>query len=1010
LLLLHLSHPLAWGQIEPGLWFAPLGIGIALVAWLGPVAVLLVAADGLLLGWQVGITGAGSPAGVCAEAWGTALTAGVSWWTFARATPGDRQLSDPRCATLFLILVPGAVVGSASLLRLALWAVTENGDVSLATARIFLSDYWLTRALGVLALTPVLLVAVTPCLVRKGLVSSELRLVSLEPTRPARSGPPRASLGDWIEITSLVLGTGAVGLVLAVIYGRGEFTGWRLWGLPLLFIVWASLRQGIQIGMAVVATAALLCLVVEPWVGGTGVGMTSLRGNLLAQCCTALLVGASVTRTRANEARYRQVIGHIPIVLYSARVSQTPRPGRPPRVEITFVSPASRQVLGRVPEDLHGDHARWLQHIHPQDRELLAATLSQLFLGRKPVSCEYRLAEPEGRRPKGGGSRKPAASSHRAVAAPEGPVRKSPRNGRSGDCLLPAACSLLAASDRWVRDSLVPHVGADGQVEGWEGVLEDITEQRRLAHDLRRTTSMFHVLVANLPAGVFFVHGPTGQPILVNARARQLLGQREDTAAGLAHLSQVYHLYRPDGTPYPADELPVSRALRQGLTTMRDDIVVHRPDGRHTALVTWAAPIDLGGHGQPDAAVWVFEDLTTLRQAEAGRLKAQEILRASEEKYRGLVESLPLMLIQADRASHITSMNPAAQALTGLTLAEIQGPAGWQAIAHPEDLAKIQSGLAEALAGQTGRVEFRTRARDGAEKVCHAIYQPLRHHKEVVGVTIMAVDMTRQRQLEGELQRAQRLELVGHLTSGIAHDFNNLLTVIMTLADLARDRLPADHPVRNDLGRISDAGEQAARLAGQLLAFGKQRQVAPRPVDLNVVTASTLDLLRSSLPATITIETTLIGGELWIPADETQLQQVLMNLCLNARDAMPDGGRLLVQTALAGSPKCKDRGSRIEDDGSKKQEHSQLDQATSIPNPRSPVLGSWARLTVADAGPGMEEEVSKRIFDPFFSTKERGTGLGLAVVRHIIQGFGGRIGVWSQPGKGTRFDIWLPRA
>ena len=128
---------------------------------------------------------------------------------------------------------------------------------------------------------------------------------------------------------------------------------------------------------------------------------------------------------------------------------------------------------------------------------------------------------------------------------------------------------------------------------------------------------MLHALVAHLPAGVFFVHAPSGQPILVNARARELLGQHEDLCAGLNHWSRIYRLYRPDGSSYPAEELPVYTALRQGRTSMRDDIVVHRPDGRRLALVSWAAPIHIHSNGRPDAAVWVLEDLSRLHRPPA---------------------------------------------------------------------------------------------------------------------------------------------------------------------------------------------------------------------------------------------------------------------------------------------------------------------------------------------------------------------------------------------------------
>src|SRR5439155_22952798 len=179
--------------------------------------------------------------------------------------------------------------------------------------------------------------------------------------------------------------------------------------------------------------------------------------------------------------------------------------------------------------------------------------------------------------------------------APEG----APRHGAAGDSAVAAApgASLTtlgvappqAPRVRYVRDTLAPRLDDDGVLVGWDGVVTDITEQRVLADDLRRTTNMFHTLVANLPAGVFFIGGSRGRPIVVNARARQLLGQREDSAAGLEHLSSIYRLFRADGTPYPVKELPVYLALKHGQATMRDDIIVHRPDGRRVPLVAWGA-------------------------------------------------------------------------------------------------------------------------------------------------------------------------------------------------------------------------------------------------------------------------------------------------------------------------------------------------------------------------------------------------------------------------------------
>ena len=352
------------------------------------------------------------------------------------------------------------------------------------------------------------------------------------------------------------------------------------------------------------------------------------------------------------------------------------------------------------------------------------------------------------------------------------------------------------------------------------------------------------------------------------------------------------------------------------------------------------------------------------------------MLRLSEEKYRGLIEAMPLMLVQADRGLRVEFANPAVRTVTGFEMEEIADPSAWARFVHPDDLPRVRAAAVEALVGRPGRMEFRYNAKDGSVKTAIAMTQPRWQGGAVVGTTTLMVDMTRERQLEQDLQRSQRLELIGRLSSGIAHDFNNLLTVVLSLTDVAHGSLPPDHPVHGDLRRIAEAGGQAASLAGQLLAFSRQQRAAPRRAEVNGAARRTLDLLRGALPSAVRVEASLGEGELSVPIDETQLQQVLMNLCLNARDAMPEGGRLRVWTETVADPNA----------------------------PAAP----WVRLTVADDGCGIPAEMRSRIFDPFFSTKERGTGLGLAVVRQIVEGGGGRVEVQSEPGRGSRFEVWLP--
>jgi PAS domain S-box-containing protein len=931
LLLLGCSHPLLWHTWHSKMLFAPVGLGLALTAWLGyrivPGIVLV------LLILQTCFRPEGSTFWqLTADALLTGAEIGCGWWCYRRAG-GSRRLDDPRSATVFLLVVPGLVAGLFAILQV----LNGHGWQTFQTFGQYVLSKWISNDLGIVAVAPPLLAVATPWLVH-------YHLAFADPSEPRYVVHPRLTwtMGYVLETVGLAIGAGVLSAVLAVLHINEPQTHWHWWGMLLLVIVWASLRLGLRGGTMVAGLATLLALGVAAQQTDIPEVVNPLRANLLAQCCTALLIGASADWIRGNENRYRQVVGHIPVVLYSGRFLRMPVPGSQPEAEILFVSPAATQFLGCEPAALVGDFRAWLERINPVDRELMLAALAQLMLQKQPVTCEYRLID-AGVQP----------------AAPENDATHKPSSN--------ATLNLSQPSQRYLRDTLTPHHGADGRVDGWEGVVEDITEQRQLAQDLRRTTNMLQALVAHLPTGVYFVQGPQGRPLLVNTRARQLLGQREDLAAGLSHLSNIYGLHRPDGELYPWRDLPVSKALHDGSTCMRDDIVVYRPDGRRIPLVTWAAPVDLGGQGQPDAAVWVMEDLSALRQ--------------SQEQYRGLVETLPLMLLQFDQNSALTYHNPAAEEITGYTGRMLRQPGLWQSCIHADDAPAFARLLTAARGGQSPRAEIRYRAADGSEKVGYALGQPQRPG----GVTVLVVDMTPRRRLEQDLQNVQRLELVGRIASGVVHDFNNLLTVITGYAEIVR-RAIGDHSANEDVARILQATEQAQQLVGQLLTFSKKRQIVKRPIDLHAVTKHTLDLLRASLPEKIIVDLRGTDSSVTVLADDAPLQQVVMNLCLNARDAMPDGGHLLVETACG----------------------QELPGDIALAISTAAEVHQWSRLTVADTGQGMPEAVKARIFEPLFTTKQGGGGLGLAVVKQIVEEFGGAIRVTSESGKGTRFDVWLP--
>jgi PAS domain S-box-containing protein len=492
----------------------------------------------------------------------------------------------------------------------------------------------------------------------------------------------------------------------------------------------------------------------------------------------------------------------------------------------------------------------------------------------------------------------------------------------------------------------------------------------------RDTEGRLRTVVETMGEGLL-VQNRDGVIVDCNQAACQVLRREPESLRHHALFDLGWTFLREDSTRLPFDEHPAQQVLRHGrpvrnvVLGLRAETAEPRSEeSRRTAPPRWLLvnAMPLSSAPNPVGVVTTFSDITAYRHA-------QDVVRSSEEKYRGLVEALPLMLCIADREMHTVYINPAMTHVTGYTLEEVADPETWLNLIRAEDRPGLLAVFDEARLGRSGRTEIRFQAKSGEEKVAYVLVQPRWLEGEITGHIALMVDMTRERRLEHELQRSQRLELIGRLSSGIVHDFNNMLTVVMNYADLAGQGVGPDHPIHQDLQHILEASERAKGLASQLLAFSKNRKVETTRFDVNQLVRHTLDLLRSSLPQTIQVAAVLHDGELPIVANETQLQQVLMNLCLNAKDAMPQGGRLEVRTESVARNERR-----------------------------------WVRLAVRDEGHGMPENVRSKIFDLFFTTKEHGTGLGLAVVQQIVESYNGGVEVHSAPGEGATFEVWLPLA
>jgi PAS domain S-box-containing protein len=403
------------------------------------------------------------------------------------------------------------------------------------------------------------------------------------------------------------------------------------------------------------------------------------------------------------------------------------------------------------------------------------------------------------------------------------------------------------------------------------------------------------------------------------------------------------------------------------------EIEAMRADGKEFPVEIAITEIKSGGAVRMFTGV--VRDITARRMAEAALVE-------SERAFRSTFDDAPLGIAQVSVDGRWIRVNRHLESILGWKADELAGHSLFD-IFHPDDLA---TGLHSAM-NESGDREERVRRKDGQFVWVRLTISPVRSTSgEPRHLIVILEDVSERRRLEERLRESEKLEAIGRLAGGVAHDFNNLLTAIIGYAQLLADSIDHDDPKAVDVDEIIKAAERSAALTGQLLAFSRKQVLVPAILDINALVRETAVLLRRVIGEHIDLVTVLAPNLDPVSADRTQLEQIVINLAVNARDAMPSGGRLTIETANVSV-------------ASGEAAHAEVTEP-----------GHYVMLTVSDTGIGMDADTKLRVFEPFFTTKEqgRGTGLGLATVYGIVKQSGGFIGVFSEPLEGATFRVYLP--